>query len=162
MPIPRNDGWNKEMYPDFEPSEFLCKCSSRCTHKDFKLLDSNVLTFIQEIRDEVGLPIYITSALRCPEHNEKVHGAKNSRHVLGKACDFSFQAIDTIEFSIKLVWKFNWKGGIGAYPDNKFIHVDSDNQRSTHTGGPRHWVYENGKYDYCEFYDIEVDNKQLQ
>ena len=48
---------------------------------------------LQVIRDEVKVPISITSGYRSPEHNAKVKGAKDSQHVKGTAVDFKVQGL---------------------------------------------------------------------
>ena len=43
---------------------------------------------MQKVRDLVGHPIIISSAVRCPGLNKAVGGAKNSQHVKCEAVDF--------------------------------------------------------------------------
>lgn len=44
---------------------------------------------LQPIRDEIGIPIHISSAWRCDELNEKVGSSKFSQHPLGEAADIT-------------------------------------------------------------------------
>lgn len=69
---------------NFKVSEFACKCG--CGHNP---IDQRVINMCQAIRDEVGVPVRVNSGCRCKEHNTKVGGVKNSKHLTGKAADLS-------------------------------------------------------------------------
>jgi len=43
---------------------------------------------LEEVRLLLGTPMIISSGYRCPDLNELVGGARNSRHMLGLAADF--------------------------------------------------------------------------
>lgn len=43
----------------------------------------------QAIRTALGQPVYVTSGVRSPEHNERVGGQPNSSHLRGLAVDIS-------------------------------------------------------------------------
>jgi zinc D-Ala-D-Ala carboxypeptidase len=47
---------------------------------------------LEEIRDELGVPLDITSGYRCPELNVAVGGVANSDHIYGRAADFEAPA----------------------------------------------------------------------
>lgn len=68
----------------FKVSEFACKCG--CGKQD---IDQRVINMAETIRLALGVPVKINSGCRCPAHNAKVGGVKNSKHVLGKAADLS-------------------------------------------------------------------------
>lgn len=48
---------------------------------------------LQVIRNEVKVPITITSGYRSPEHNVKIGGAPKSTHTLGQGVDFKVQGM---------------------------------------------------------------------
>lgn len=98
-----------------------------------KLPKSELITKLQEFRDVWGKPLRITSGYRCKEHNDKIGGAPNSKHVLGEAVDIACtDAADRYKM-LALAFKLGW-GGI-AYSKN-FVHLDL---RSVAT--PASWTY---------------------
>lgn len=48
---------------------------------------------LQDIRDGIGKPITISSAVRCPELNKKVGGVPTSRHTQGLAADIQISGM---------------------------------------------------------------------
>ena len=104
---------------DFNSREFRCPCCGKV------FVDERLVQALQELRDLVKVPIFITSAYRCPNHNKKVGGANFSYHTKGMAADIHIKYM-----LVKQMYKAALKveafrnGGIGLYPDNKFIHVD--------------------------------------
>ncbi len=143
-------GWNEQAWPNFKPEEFLCKCKEDCTHKDIRILDPKVVELLQLRRKEVELPMTILSGLRCEKHNKKVGGAKNSRHKQGKAADFTYADFDAIGEAMLWGIQFKtYKGGIIAYPENNFIHIDTDMSGKPYT---RHFIKLEGEpYEAVEF-----------
>lgn len=51
---------------------------------NLKTLCENVL---QPLRDNLGVPVKITSGFRCAQLNKKVKGSPNSQHLTGQAAD---------------------------------------------------------------------------
>ena len=110
---------------NFNKSEFECKCG--CKMPDDVFINIQKLASqLQYIRDVIKLPISLTNAYRCPEHNKEVGGVANSQHILGKAADLQvagykpstmYKIIDVlIEDGCIL------QGGLGLYPT--FVHYD--------------------------------------
>lgn len=64
----------------FKPAEFAC---SHCG----ELPQDKLMLLVDQIRHDFGSPIKISSGKRCGTHNVAIGGAKNSRHVVGDACD---------------------------------------------------------------------------
>ena len=76
-------------------------------------------------------PIYINSGYRTLKTNGSLEGAsRNSMHLYGKALDFRVPGLTPMEIA-KIAEKFR-AGGVGIYPNNNFVHLD--------TGGVRVWV----------------------
>lgn len=65
----------------FTPSEFACP------HCGVSLARQKLVTALEALRLMVGHPIRIVSGYRCPVHNERVGGAKDSMHMYGAAVD---------------------------------------------------------------------------
>lgn len=81
------DWWKEIRYFSRNEPYIACSCG-RCggfpvepTEKLMRLAD--------QVRQEAGRPMIPTSTVRCRAHNAEVGGVANSRHLLGKAMDFS-------------------------------------------------------------------------
>ena len=113
-------GADIQLSKNFHLAEFTCKCG-RCRNQ---LVDSSMLTKLQKLRDVLGVPLYITSAYRCLNHNASVGGVSNSRHTQGDAIDISIGNVNwrtLVEEAKKIGFT-----GIG-YGQNRggFIHLDT-------------------------------------
>lgn len=78
---------NKEVIKElryFKPAEFLCKCGCGAGAEK---MDIRLLQKIDFMRLIMNMPIIINSAYRCPEHNRKEGGTKDSAHLKGLALD---------------------------------------------------------------------------
>jgi uncharacterized protein YcbK (DUF882 family) len=100
----------------FNLKEFECPCCHqvKLSHKLFMQL-----VFL---RNDIGLPLIITSGFRCDRYNEKVGGVKGSYHKMGMAADVTIQngKLTELYFLAKEL-KFT---GIGLYPKRYFLHLD--------------------------------------
>ena len=110
---------------NFNLNEFNSKCG-RPMPENIKKNIIELIHNLQVIRDDVKVPISITSGYRSPEHNAKVKGAKDSQHVKGTAVDFKVQGLTPKQVSViveKLIKDGKIKqGGIGIYPS--WVHYD--------------------------------------
>jgi uncharacterized protein YcbK (DUF882 family) len=110
---------------NFNLNEFNSKCG-RPMPENIKKNIVEMVQNLQIIRDEVKVPISITSGYRSPEHNVKVKGAKDSQHVKGTAVDFKVQGLKPEEVAViveRLIKEGKIKqGGIGIYPS--WVHYD--------------------------------------
>ena len=110
---------------NFNLNEFNSKCG-RPMPENIKKNIIELINNLQVIRDEVKVPISITSGYRSPEHNAKVKGAKDSQHVKGTAVDFKVQGLTPKQVAPiveKLIKEGKIKqGGIGIYPS--WVHYD--------------------------------------
>ena len=110
---------------NFNLNEFNSKCG-RPMPENIKKNVIELIHNLQVIRDEVKVPISITSGYRSPEHNAKVKGAKDSQHVKGTAVDFKVQGLTPKQVAPiveKLIKEGKIKqGGIGIYPS--WVHYD--------------------------------------
>ena len=83
------DWWREIRY--FKRNEPYIGCScGRCG--GFPAEPSEQLMRLADrIRREAGAPMIPSSTLRCPAHNRAVGGVANSRHLTGRAMDFSIR-----------------------------------------------------------------------
>lgn len=81
---------------------------------------------LEALRAHLGKPIIITSGYRSPSHNERIGGAKNSQHVLGKAADIKVEGYSprVVYNMIELLIKYGKmkEGGLGLY--KSWVHYD--------------------------------------
>ena len=107
---------------NFQACEFDCK-GGDCSQT---LIDTNLVEYLQKIRDHFGKPVYINSAYRCANHNKKVGGATNSYHTKGMAADFYIDGVNTLEIA-KYAESLGILG-IGHY--DTFVHIDTRTNKS--------------------------------
>ena len=64
--------------------------------KDADVMDNIIFTMecLDKIREDYGLPLYISSGYRCPELNKKVGGKPTSQHLKGQAADINLGSIE--------------------------------------------------------------------
>lgn len=102
----------------FDPSEFECPCCGI----NYKISDLLSLTIpLEKIRNDIGLPIIISSGRRCSKHNDELSDSvPNSQHVCGIACDIYAETVSPIILAM-LAFRYGFRSiGIG----DTYIHVD--------------------------------------
>ena len=64
--------------------------------KDADIMDNIIFTMecLDKIREDYGLPLYISSGYRCDELNKKVGGVKTSQHMKGQAADIQLGSVE--------------------------------------------------------------------
>ena len=104
----------KEKWKNFNLEEFKCSC---CGSVD---IHSDLLDLLQTARNIVG-PIQITSAYRCPSHNDSVSSTGQSGpHTTSKAVDIH---VSNSQHRKTLIDYFGPKvSGLGIA--KTFIHID--------------------------------------
>lgn len=107
--------WDEIKY--FKKSEFRCRCG--CGADDMK---EKLIKNADKVREHFGSPVTVTSGRRCATHNARVGGVSNSRHLSGKAMDFSvkgFSASSVLDYVQKLP-DIRYAYAI----DNGHVHMD--------------------------------------
>lgn len=114
-----------DLTTNFSRHEFKCPCCNRLEF-DPLLVDS-----LQDLRTLVRVPITITSGYRCERHNKAVHGEPHSYHMSGLAADIVIAGMTPIQMLTyaEEIPAFV-RGGIGVYPQNGFIHVDTRSHKA--------------------------------
>lgn len=81
--------WDNIKY--FDKEEFRCKCNGKYCTGFPKEPQRLLVEAADDVREYFDAPVTISSGLRCTIHNANSGGVSNSRHLSGKACDFSVQ-----------------------------------------------------------------------
>ena len=97
----------------FKLSEFDCPCCGQ------NWIDISIPKTLDLVREELGLPITVTSGYRCEKHNLEVGGKKGSFHVRGLAVDCKSTDMDKLYL---LMTKYF--DGVGDGRNKGFIHGD--------------------------------------
>ncbi len=106
-----------DLTKNFSRSEFACRCG--CGRGD---VSPQLVTILQALRDALGRPLIITSAVRCEKHNREVGGEMGSAHVRGLAVDVACSSSrERYDLLWKAIEKFD-RIGIAK----SFIHLDID------------------------------------
>lgn len=120
--------WNATLWPDFTPSEIMCRCGCEEVYVDPVAMDA-----LQRLRDLLGWPVVVDSGHRCAAHNADVGGAVGSEHL-------------KLAFDVKLMGYT--RGSVLAFAKDagftRFglmehgIHLDTHPMDATHA---RMWTY---------------------
>lgn len=108
---------------NFKSTEIDCNGTNCCSKT---LIDKQLVSYLQKIRDKFDKPVIINSGYRCGTHNKSVGGAKYSKHTLGKAADIVVKDIEPKEVA-KYCESIGIKG-IGLY--ETFVHIDTRSKKS--------------------------------
>lgn len=116
-------GEDIQLTKNFHLSEMECKCGCGTTKVSGKHMQE-----LQAFRDEIGVPIDITSGYRCRSHNIRSGGVTYSQHLTGTATD-----IVTAKYSPDKIYQLADArfAGVGKYEG--MTHVDS------RENGPARW-----------------------
>ena len=116
-----------DISPNFNRSEFACRC--QC---GFASVDIELLTVLEELRAYFAdrypdklITVKITSGNRCKDYNDTIpNSSANSQHTKGLAADIQVRNVDAAEVYEYLINRYPGKYGIGSYPSAKFTHID--------------------------------------
>lgn len=84
-----DDWWDDIEY--FDRSEFACKCG-KCGGFPVEPKEK-LIKVADRVRKNFGKAATVSSGVRCTQHNANVGGVSNSRHLSGKAMDFSVSGV---------------------------------------------------------------------
>ena len=128
----------KSPWNHFSFKELMCKCGCGTMKMDSLFMDK-----LEELRVNLALPIYLSSAYRCPKHNDKVSkSGSNGPHTTGRAVDIICYG-DRADVILGIAYGLGGFSGKGIYQKNKtmsnrFIHLD-DLPKSNHRHRPWLW-----------------------
>lgn len=119
---------NTRLSKYFTSNEFDCHGSGCCNQTK---INSQLVVFLDKIREHFNKPITITSGYRCETHNRRVGGATGSRHSRGDAADIVVKDIPPAQVAA-YAQSIGVKG-IGLYEtaaDGHFTHIDTRDYQS--------------------------------
>ena len=113
--------------------EFICHCG-KCAHSvpHANIVNERLITALQQARNKLNAPIYITSGRRCKKHNAKIGGVPNSYHTQGLAADVKADDMQKLFDALKSVKTFTY---IEAH--DSYIHVDIGHKRNNRINDKR-------------------------
>lgn len=119
------------MTPHFSNEELTCKCGCGMLPKP------EFMAKIEKLRVAYGMPLKVTSAARCPDHNAKVSGTgRAGPHTTGRAIDFAVERAQAHKLA-KLAFEQGFTGiGFQQKGTGRFIHIDD-----LIDGRPAVWSY---------------------
>jgi len=114
------DFWEEVQY--FRKDEFRCKCAGKYCCGFPAEPQRKLVALADRVRAHFGAPMTVSSGVRCQTHNANVGGAGASRHMSGKAMDFTVRgktAAQVLAF-VKQQPEVRYCYAI----DGKFVHMD--------------------------------------
>lgn len=112
--------WDEIKY--FTREEFKCKCGGKYCNGYPAEPEELLVRAAVKVREHFGVPVTISSGLRCPTHNANSGGVYNSRHLSGKAMDFSvrgFNATSVLPY-VQSLSEIRYAYAI----DSNWVHMD--------------------------------------
>ena len=123
----------KKVNEYFTVNEFICKCG-KCKSIPEEL-EADILYLAKQlriIRQIVNAPIIINSGIRCYNHNKRIGGVKNSRHLKGQAVEIRSTEYTAVQL-YNIIEAMRSKGIIylgytQLYRNKGFVHIDTRNR----------------------------------
>jgi len=120
----------------FNHKDFACRCPE-C--KGEYRIHLGLVGALEQIGGHFRKKVKIVSAYWCDAYYEKLNKTKRSFHTMGKAAHILIDGISPPEL-FKYAETIPELGGVGFYPKENFIHVD------TRSGDPVRFVKEGNDY----------------
>jgi uncharacterized protein YcbK (DUF882 family) len=94
---------------------------------------------LEALRNQIGKPMVLSSAYRCPVHNAAVSGTgDNGPHTTGRAVDVLIRGTEALRLVAKAI-ELGFTGiGVKQKGGARFIHLDDLHPK---IGGPRPWIW---------------------
>ena len=114
-----DDWWSSIQY--FSRKEFACKCGRYCDGYPAQM-QRKVVELADRARAELKGVGFVSSGLRCSQHNANVGGVSDSRHLVGKAIDLRIEGKSARQ---TLAWAQKQPEVRYAYAiDASYVHID--------------------------------------
>lgn len=121
------------------PWQYFTREELACRHCGEMKMDNEFMRDIVALRRRLGFAFPVTSAYRCPEHNQRVSSTgADGPHTTGRAIDIAVSGIQAIRLLEAALSSHDFTGiGIQQKGAGRFIHLDAV-QGSTR---PAIWSY---------------------
>ena len=119
----------KQLSAHFKVREFACGDGS-----DAVLVAPRLVMVLETIRAHFGAPVVIHSGYRTPQYNAKVGGASHSQHCYGTAADIVVRGKTPAQVAAYARQLMPDWGGVGAYSQKGFTHIDVRETRADWNG----------------------------
>ena len=113
------DFWEEVQY--FQKEEFRCKCGRFCDGFPAEP-EKRLLLLADRVRGHFGSPVIVSSGVRCATHNANVGGASASRHMSGKAMDFTVRGKKASEVLAYVQTQSDVRYAYAI--DGSYVHMD--------------------------------------
>jgi zinc D-Ala-D-Ala carboxypeptidase len=106
-------------------SQYFSDKEMACKHCGKVNMDPLFMDYLDEVREQYGKPLIVTSGYRCPEHPIEAKKTKAGAHTTGRAVDFAVDRKDAYEL-LEIAIGTDWFTGIGIQQkgSGRFIHLD--------------------------------------
>ena len=112
----------------FSDEELMCHGADKghcdCGIDTAQNVSPRLLELLDQLRENIGGPLEISCAYRCPDHNIAEGGVSNSQHVMGTAADVQTPDYEHCNTPEQLLWYCEQLDfdGLGMYPWG--VHCD--------------------------------------
>lgn len=113
-----------DMTKNFSRKEFACPCCGKDN------INNKLVDILQTIRDAAGVPVTISSGVRCAKRNKAVGGVENSAHLTGEAADIWAQGMTKKQLGAKIKELHEQ----GKLPALQYCYLIADGNRAVHVG----------------------------
>lgn len=106
----------------FNHKDFICHCAE-CGGEEYKI-HLGLVGALEMLAEHFQKPVKILSGFWCEAYNEKLKREKISFHCKGKAAHIQVEGVPLAEV-FKFAETIPELHGLGLYPKENFIHVDT-------------------------------------
>jgi Peptidase M15 len=127
--------WSK--YPNFKPDEFKCSFTGK------EGINVEIVSILQTIRNELGVPIIVSSGYRDRTHPVEITKRNLGEHTYGWAADilcYNFNAYEFISAAISHGVKRIGVAQIGPLA-KRFVHIGIGDKKLKQRFKPTIWSY---------------------
>lgn len=114
------DFWDEIKH--FKKSEFACKCGGKYCNGYPADPKEKLIRAADDVREHFGKSMFVSSGLRCKQHNANVGGVSNSRHLNGKAMDFCISGVSAAQILSYVKQKKEIRYAYAI--DGSYVHMD--------------------------------------
>ena len=111
----------------FSDEELMCHGAEQgdcdCGVESAQNVNPRLLELLDQLRENVGGPLTLSCAYRCPSHNISCGGVENSQHVLGNAADVLVPDWLDIDEFLWYTQQLDFDAR-GVYREAGFLHLD--------------------------------------